>query len=149
MKKIYFLSLTAVFLWLPCFAQISPPSAVDASMPSASPAPLGMDDWRFPALKDTWRFTVGPSISSRPSFQGSSTRVIRGGPVLGATYGRYFIGSTGGVGLGLGAYLLSTDNLRLGLSLSGGGSPRRESLDPRLAGLGDVSPTVRGNLFAS
>ncbi len=118
-------------------------------MSSTSPAAFGLDEWRFPVIKDTWRFTLGLGVASRPSFQGSSTQVLRGTPTLGATYGRYFIGNAGSTGVGIGAYFLSTDNLRLGISVSGGGSPRKASLDPRLTGLGDVASTIRGNLFAS
>lgn len=100
---------------------------------------------------DEWRFNLGAAITSAPEYPGSAARKTRLAPVLSASYGRFFIGPVpASGGLGLGAVLYESGGLRLGAAIGADlAKPRKESADPRLAGLGDIGRTQRAHLFAS
>ena len=105
-----------------------------------------------PSTPDSWRFAVGVGGVRVPRYPGSDLRKTELVPVLSAGYGRFFVGGLpgGGVPLGLGAFLLQDQHWKLGVGLGAGfGTPRRESDDPRLAGLGDIHNTPRAGLFGS
>ena len=108
------------------------------------------DEGIEPPLSESWKFSVGIGVVDHPKFPGSDQREMRALPILGASYGRYFVGGLpgGGVPLGLGANLYRDRNWSLGVGLGGGiGKARKESDDSRLAGLGDIDNTVRAAIF--
>ena len=99
-----------------------------------------------------WKFTVGLGIASQPKYPGSSDTMRSSLPLFSADYGRFFIGGAPGAGApaGAGAYLIQDGPWRLGLGVGANlRSPRRESDNPHLRGLGDVDGTVFGSLFGS
>lgn len=98
-----------------------------------------------------WKFTAGAGVVSGPEYPGSDQQKTRVVPLLGASYGRFFIGGMPGGGpLGVGAYLLRDRNWQLGVGLGGGiGKVRKESDDSRLAGLGDIKSTTQASVFGS
>jgi MipA family protein len=105
-----------------------------------------------PAAADSWKFSLGLGVVSQPRYPGSDRRDTRVLPIVGANYGRYFVGGLpgGGVQLGVGAVLLRAPQWSLGVGFGGGiGKARKESDDSRLRGLGDIDPTLRGSLFGS
>lgn len=102
------------------------------------------------AQPNAWHFTVGGGMVVMPKFPGASGSKVEGVPLLGASYGRYFIGSNPDAGalLSLGAYLYRNSNWRVGLAVTYDFiEPRQESDDPRLHGLGDVQRTAHAELF--
>lgn len=101
---------------------------------------------------DAWGFTVGVGAGSQAKYPGSGDSKTSVFPVVGARYGRYFIGAAPGTGLplGAGAYLIQNNNWHLGVGLGGQISkPREESDSPRLRGLGDIGTTTLGSVFGS
>jgi outer membrane protein len=115
-------------------------------------AALGSQNANAQEFTDSWRFTIGAGVISRPEYPGSDKTKVEALPLLSATYGRYFIGAAPGAAVpaGLGAYLYQDDHWRFGIAAGGGFSkPRKESDDPRLRGLGDIDITARGSMFAS
>lgn len=103
------------------------------------------------SASNEWRFNVGAAVVTAPEFPGSDQQKTRAVPLLGVSYGRYFLGPVPGGGpLGIGATLYEAGGLRLGAAISADiGKLREESDDPRLAGLGDIERTQRAHLFAS
>ncbi len=103
-------------------------------------------------LVDAWHFTAGFGLASGPRYPGSDETRTRALPVLGASYGRWFIGGLPGAGVpaGLGVVLVQDEHWRLGLGLGGNFvKPRQESDSPALQGLGDIKATALGSVFAS
>lgn len=101
-----------------------------------------------------WHGTVGLGVMSIPKYPGADKSRTVAYPIGRLTYDRFFIGAApgagGGAGLGLGAFLYRRDGLEVGVSAGYSlVSPRQESRDSRLAGLGDVPKTARGQVFAS
>lgn len=100
----------------------------------------------------TWKFVAGIGAISQPKFPGGSERMTRALPVLGAEYGRFFLGGAPGSGVpaGLGAYLYRDARWTLGAGLGADiTKPRKEADSPRLRGLGDVDATPLGAVFGS
>lgn len=89
-----------------------------------------------------WRFAVGGGLAAAPNFQGSDKYRLRVAPFAAASYGRFFIGFGG-----LGVNLYRDSGWRLGALVSSGAG-RKENVDARLAGLGDVDRTVNAGLYA-
>jgi len=83
-----------------------------------------------------WRFALGAGLGAGPNFQGSDKYRIRPAPFVFAGYGRFFVGF-GGIGVNL--YRAPGWGFGAIVSPSGG---RKENVDQRLAGLGDVDRTV-------
>ena len=103
-------------------------------------------------FEDNWKFNMGLGIASAPKYPGSATERIRAMPVLGANYGRFFIGGVpgGGAAAGVGMYLLRESGWSVGVGLGGNlASPRKESDSARLQGMGDISKTALGSVFAN
>jgi outer membrane protein len=103
-------------------------------------------------LVDAWRFTVGGGIASGPRYPGSSETRTRLVPVLGASYGRWFIGGVPGAGIpaGVGVVLVQDAHWRLGLAVGGNFVKSRQQSDSAaLQGLGDIRSTALGTVFAS
>lgn len=89
-----------------------------------------------------WRFAVGGGLAAAPNFQGSDKYRLRLAPFAAASYGRFFVGF-GGVGVNL----YRGSGWRAG-ALFSYGAGRKENVDARLAGLGDVDRTVNAGLYA-
>jgi outer membrane scaffolding protein for murein synthesis (MipA/OmpV family) len=115
------------------------------------------DDSTSPAAPDTaspdaWHFTVGAGLFSLPKYPGASDRRFEPLPLLGASNGRYFIGTVpdAGIPLGLGAYLYRDSHWQVAALLSYDFiQPRDQSDDARLQGLGDIPRTAHAGLFGS
>jgi MipA family protein len=91
-----------------------------------------------------WTGTVGAGLALAPKYPGASAEDLRPAPFVSINYGdRVSIGP-----LGIEVAAVRWDGLRAGpvLGLQGG---RRDSDDPRLEGLGDISTSVTGGLFAN
>ena len=88
-----------------------------------------------------WRFAVGGGIGAGPNFQGSDKYRLRALPFAVASYGRFFVGFGG-----LGVRLYRDAGWSFG-ALVAAGQGRREDVDQRLAGLGDVDRTVNLGLY--
>jgi outer membrane protein len=90
-----------------------------------------------------WAGTVGAGLAEVPRYPGASTDRARLEPLVSIDHGdRLFIGP-----LGIGVAAVRWNGFRAGpvLGLQGG---RRQSDDPRLIGLGDISASVTAGLFA-
>jgi len=99
-----------------------------------------------------WQFTAGLGAMAMPRFPGSDRTRYLALPVFNVSYGRFFFGDAPGSGSGggLGVNLYRDSHWRFGTSISGDFiKPRKESDDPRLHGLGDISGTARASLFAA
>ena len=99
-----------------------------------------------------FRIAVGAGIASRPSYPGSDDQRVGAFPFFSLGYGRFFFGAEPGSssGGGLGMHLYRSQGIRLGVTLAADfRSPREESDDPSLQGMGDIERTVRAGLFAS
>jgi len=88
-----------------------------------------------------WRFAVGGGVGVGPNFQGSDKYRLRALPFVVASYGRFFVGF-GGVGVRL--YREAGWNFG---ALVAVGQGRKEDVDQRLAGLGDVDRTVNLGMY--
>lgn len=91
-----------------------------------------------------WSGTVGAGLALAAKYPGASTERVRPAPLISIEYdNRVSLGP-----LGIGVAAVRWNGLRAGpvLGFQGG---RRESDDPRLAGLGDISTSVTGGLFAT
>ncbi len=105
-----------------------------------------------PQAATAWQFTAGLGAVQQPLYPGSGEKDVRAIPLLGAGYGRYFIGAVPGAGIpaGIGAFVVQEEKLRVGLGLGGNfRKPRKASDAARLQGLGDIDATVLGAAFAS
>jgi outer membrane protein len=102
---------------------------------------------------DTWRYTVGIGAMSAPKYPGAKDTEFKVVPVLGATYGRFFVGAADigfTVPLGVGYYLVNNQNWKAGVAVGYDIYSLRKESDNRakLQGLGDIERTVRSSLFA-
>jgi outer membrane protein len=123
-----------------------------ASVSSALGTQRAAADSADESSPSTWQFTAGLGAMSRPRFPGSDRTRYLALPMFNVSYGRFFFGDAPGSGSGggLGVNLYQDSHWRLGASISGDFvTPRKESDDPRLHGLGDVSKTARASLFAA
>lgn len=99
---------------------------------------------------EAWHFVVGAGAINRPTFPGASSTKTEALPVLGASYGRFFIGeSLDAVSLlALGAYLYTDSHWRLGVAITYDViQPREESDDPHLTGLGNIDRSAHAEAF--
>lgn len=90
-----------------------------------------------------WRFALGGGLGGAPNFQGSDKYRLRAAPFAFAGYGRFFVGFGGA-----GVQLFRGPGWRFG-ALVAAGQGRKEDVDQRLAGLGDVDRTVNLGLFGA
>lgn len=92
----------------------------------------------------TWSVTLGAALADRPDYPGSSLYRVRPVPLIAIGYGDRLVAGPFGVGFAA----LDWKGLRVGpvLGIEGG---RRESVDPHLYGLGDISASVTGGAFVS
>lgn len=91
-----------------------------------------------------WSGTVGAGLALAAEYPGASSERARLAPLIAIDYDdRVALGP-----LGIGVTAVRWHGLRVGpvLGFQGG---RRESDDPRLAGLGDIPSSVTGGLFAA
>jgi outer membrane protein len=89
-----------------------------------------------------WRFALGGGIGAGPNFQGSDKYRLRAVPFAFAGYGRFFVGFGGA-----GVQIYRDGTWGLGALVSYG-QGRKENVDQRLAGLGDVDRTVNAGVYA-
>lgn len=90
-----------------------------------------------------WTGAVGLGLAEVPKYPGASTDRIRPEPFVAIDYGdRLFIGP-----LGIGVAAMRWNGFRAGPVL-GFERGRNQSDDPRLAGLGDISSSITGGVFA-
>jgi MipA family protein len=97
-----------------------------------------------------WRVSVGAGLILGPKYPGADTYRLRALPVVGASYGAFFIGGDPGAGGGggVGVNLVRDAAWRFGVSLAPGfGRARRESDHPSLAGMGDIDRATRATVF--
>ena len=102
------------------------------------------------AQPEAWNFVVGAGVVNRPTFPGASGTKTEGVPILGASYGRFFIGESLDAAslISLGAYLYRDNHWRLGVALTYDFlQPREESDDPHLTGLGDIDRSAHVEAF--
>ena len=100
---------------------------------------------------DAWHFGAGALLANMPEYPGSGDRRTALVPLVGATNGRFFIGTNPDAGavLSAGAYLLRDSRWRLGIALTYDFlEPREESDSPLLQGLGDIERTGHAEFFA-
>jgi outer membrane protein len=90
-----------------------------------------------------WSAAIGAGLASVPRYQGADTYRVRLVPLVLIRYDDVFFGP-----LGLGWAAIHWEGLRAGpiLGYEGG---RRESADPHLYGLGNISSSIAGGLFAT
>ena len=97
------------------------------------------------------RLTLGAGAAYAPKYPGADSYRLRGIPVIGVSYGRFFAGGdegSGGAGGAIGVDLLRDPAWRLGVALAlGFGDARRESDHPSLEGLGDLERATRAVVF--
>ena len=113
---------------------------------------LGAENANADPEDDSWRFALGGGVVSTPKFPGSKDFKTEVVPVIGVTYGRFFVGGVPGSGTpaGVGVNLYQDSHWRLGAAISADVfSPRKESDDSHLHGLGDINRTARAGVFAS
>lgn len=118
---------------------------------AAATSVMGTHAWAQQA-SDSWQFTAGLGVISQPKYPGSGETKTSALPMLSASHGRYFIGGLPGAGVpaGVGVFLVQDAHLRIGVGLGGNlDKPRKESDSARLRGLGDISATALGSVFAS
>ena len=83
--------------------------------------------------KRNWKIVAGAGIASVPRYEGAATNRLRGVPLLDVEYGRWFAGTSRGIGYNFS----DTPHLQYGPRLSV--SPyRRQTADARLNGMGDI-----------
>ena len=113
---------------------------------------LGAEDANADPGNDSWRFALGGGVVSTPKFPGSKDLKTEVVPLISATYGRFFVGGVPGSGTpaGVGVNLYQDSHWRFGAAISGDiVTPRKESDDSHLRGLGDINRTARAGVFAS
>ncbi|MEK8051249.1 MipA/OmpV family protein [Ideonella sp. DXS22W] len=121
----------------------------EAGEPSAAAA--------APAQPAATEYALGLALVNRPAYAGSSQLAWKLRPLWTVKWGRYrlsgprasgLLGRTGDEGSGASAELAEGAHWRLGASLGVDGG-RSSGDDPRLAGLPDQRPSLRGKLYAS
>jgi outer membrane protein len=134
------------------FTSFSPRSLRWSAIALASASSvLGTSAWAQEST-DSWNFTAGLGVVSQPKYPGSSETKTSALPMFSANRGRYFIGGLPGAGVpaGVGAFLVQDAHWRVGVGLGGNlDKPRKESDSARLYGMGDISATALGSVFAS
>lgn len=143
-----------------------PPAPADAAMPASAqapasgegaapaqdaPAPRDRDDDEKPPR---WEGAIGLVANWGPEFAGAGRQALKIVPAGFVRYGRLSISAAGGFGSsrrsdevdrGVAAALMDRETLRVSLGLRAD-SGRRESGSDRLAGMGDIDPTLRAQL---
>lgn len=126
---------------LPAFAVLLP---CPAQAQGAQEQALEQEGLAAPPAPGTWSVTLGAGIADVPRYPGADSDRARLVPLVEIRYGgRLFLGP-----FGLGVNAIDWNGFRAGpvLGFEGG---RQESDDPHLAGLGDISPSITGGLFAA
>jgi len=92
---------------------------------------------------DGWSVTVGLGLADAPVYPGASQERVHAIPLFAVSYSDLLVISP----FGLAVKALRLDGFFAGPVLGYEGS-RRESDDPRLAGLGDIPASITGGVFA-
>lgn len=95
-----------------------------------------------PASDDGWYVRLGTLGFVAPEYEGSDTYKVQPVPDIEITYDRFFLSRQG-----LGANLISNDNLTLGASIAFDGG-RKSKKDAALRGYRNVGDTAVGHIFA-
>lgn len=90
-----------------------------------------------------WAVVLGGALAAVPRYPGADDSRIRLRPLFSINYGKVFLSP-----FGLGWNAIDVGGLRAGpvLGFEGG---RSQSVDPRLTGLGGISPSITGGGFAA
>ena len=93
-------------------------------------------------FQSAWKLSVGGGLASVPRYEGASSNRLRFAPLLEASNGNFFAGTSRGIG-----YNFSDDkSLQYGARLTV--SPyRRQNADSRLNGMGDISNAAEFGAF--
>ncbi|WP_088280306.1 MipA/OmpV family protein [Ideonella sp. A 288] len=118
-------------------------------------APTAFAESAVPTEPAHWEGAVGLIVHQGPTYLGAADTKVRATPGLFLRYGRFTITTTSGfvsrrneeIDRGLTAELVERGNLRVSLSARMDGG-RDADVDPALAGLPDLRPTVRLRLSA-
>ncbi|MBI3155669.1 MAG: MipA/OmpV family protein [Burkholderiales bacterium] len=136
---------------MPASAQAPAPPAGDDAPPAHAAAPRGDDDDEKPRR---WEGAIGLVANWGPEYAGAGRQAFKLVPAGFVRYGRVSISAAGGFGSarrsddvdrGVAAALMDRETLRVSLGLRAD-SGRRESSSDRLAGMGDIDPTLRAQL---
>ncbi|MBI1175448.1 MAG: hypothetical protein GC139_09325 [Sideroxydans sp.] len=96
------------------------------------------------ATPNAWKITVGGGLASVPRYEGAATNRFRLIPLLDAESGRFFAGTIRGIG-----YNFSDSNdLQYGLRMTLDHG-RRQNVDMRLNGMGDLGYTGEAGAFVN
>ena len=94
----------------------------------------GTDDAATDFVQGPWKVTLGGGVASVPRYEGAATNRLRFVPLIEVGDGHFFAGTYRGIG-----YNFSEDkNIQYGLRLTLANS-RKQSLDVRLNGMGDIN----------
>ena len=104
--------------------------------------------WAADEPVDRLDVTLGGGVAYAPKYTGAKDSEVKFVPLLKATYGRFFIGGED-TGLGVGYNLVQNQAWLVAIAVTEDLSPRSESSDPHLAGLGPVKSTPRAVLLTS
>ncbi|KPC49623.1 MipA/OmpV family protein [Amantichitinum ursilacus] len=91
--------------------------------------------------------TVGGGVGTEPRYSGASDHHAKFIPIVKVTYGHWFIGGED-TGAAVGYNFVQDQNWLLAAGVYADLSPRQQSDDPHLQGLGDVKTTARALLLA-
>lgn len=111
----------------------------------SSSAAFAQTSGNSPVKSGEWDITLGAGVMFVPEYEGADELAPLPIPLVDITWrDTVFLNTRNG----LGTYLISTDQYRLGVSV--GYAPGRDEDDSdRLRGLGDVDHAARGHLFGS
>ncbi len=134
------------------------PFGVVGLIVAAGPARAGEPDPAPPepapsAVRTAWEGAIGFTTSYRPEYSGSAKAITKITPALFLRYGRFTITNASGfvtrheddVVRGLGADIVNSERVRVNLALRFDAG-RSETTSTALAGLGNITPTVRARL---
>jgi hypothetical protein len=81
---------------------------------------LGAENANADPEDDSWRFALGGGVVSTPKFPGSKNFKTEAVPIIGVTYGRFFVGGVPGSGTpaGVGINLYQDSHWRFGAAIS-------------------------------
>jgi outer membrane scaffolding protein for murein synthesis (MipA/OmpV family) len=108
----------------------------------------GFDEDAMPELaqpeqaRDEWHFIAGAGLASLPRYEGATQHHVRPVPLLEASNGGFFAGTLGGIGY----RFVKERDLQFGVRI-GAAPGRKESVDPHLAGMGDLKASGEAGLF--
>jgi outer membrane protein len=109
---------------------------------------VGLDENAIPDIsqsettQEDWHFIAGTGPVYLPHYEGASAYWLRPVPLFRASKGNFFAGTLGGIGY----HFINEKTLKFGMRI-GAAPGRNESVDARLAGMGDLKPAGELGLF--